>query len=164
VAGLLSREFCANFKKIRACFARSGRDFMISEDEFFLANQRARKRQKKTPSAVAARYDRQTGRIVVNLSSGVDILFSPRNAEGLENATATQLHPIEITPSGLGLHFPKLDADIYLPALLQGVLGSKKWMAARLGATGGASTSLAKRQASRANGRLGGRPKKAAAG
>jgi len=39
------------------------------------------------------------------------------------------LEEIEITPSGYGIHFPKLDADLYLPALLQGFTGSRKWMA-----------------------------------
>jgi hypothetical protein len=35
------------------------------------------------------------------------------------------------------LHWPKLDADLYAPALLQGIFGSRKWMtghAARLSA------------------------------
>ncbi len=73
------------------------------------------------------------------------------------------MREIEITPSGLGIHFPELDADLYIPALLEGVLGSRKWMAARLGAAGGGRISAAKRRASRANGRLGGGPKKAAA-
>jgi len=93
----------------------------------------------------------------------VDISFSPSNAEGLEHGTARQLEKIDITPSGLGLYFPRLDADIYLPGLLGGVLGSTKWMAAKLGAKGGASRSAAKRRASRANGRLGGRPPKTVA-
>jgi len=121
-------------------------------------------RGSKAPSAVAARYNRKSGKVIVSLSSGVDISFSPSDAEGLDNATASQLGQIEITPSGLGIHFPKLDANLYLPALLEGVLGSRKWMAAKLGAMGGRSTSVAKRQASQANGRLGGRPRKAAAG
>jgi hypothetical protein len=80
----------------------------------------------------------------------------------LENSRPSQLDEIEISPSGFGIHFPKLDADIYLPALLEGVLGSKKWMASRLGQIGGQSRSRAKKAASRANGRLGGRPKKRA--
>jgi hypothetical protein len=80
--------------------------------------------------------------------------------QGLENAKPSQLEPIEITPSGFGLHFPKLDADVYLPALLEGVFGSKRWMAAGLGTLGGRSKSAAKAAASRRNGRLGGRPKK----
>jgi hypothetical protein len=55
---------------------------------------------------------------------------------------------------------PKLDADIYLPALLQGFFGSRKWMAARLGAVGGKSRSAAKAAASQRNGKSGGRPRK----
>jgi hypothetical protein len=116
---------------------------------------------KVTSAAVAARYDRKSGRIVVSLGSGVDLMFSPKNVEGLENATGAQLNAIEISPSGFGIHFPKVDADLYLPALLEGVLGSKKWMAARLGSQGGQQTSTAKKRAARANGKLGGRPKKA---
>ena len=137
---------------------------MASKNSYRAAIERGQRQRKRTPPAVAARYDRKIGRVVVSLSSGVDISFSPSAAEGLENATASQLQPIEITPSGLGIHFPKLDADLYLPALLEGVLGSRKWMAAKLGATGGKSTSGAKKLASRANGHLGGRPRKAAVG
>jgi hypothetical protein len=100
--------------------------------------------------------------IVIRLSSRLDVAFSPRDAEGLEGATPAQLEPIEISPSGFGIHFPKLDADLYLPALLEGFLGSKRWMAGLLGATGGRSTSAAKASAARKNGRTGGRPRKAA--
>jgi len=115
------------------------------------------------PRAIAARYDRKLGRVVIRLSSKLEVTFSPRDAQGLENATPSQLEKIEITPSGLGIHFPKLDADIYVPALLEGFLGSRKWLAARLGAAGGKSRSAAKASASRTNGRLGGRPKRARA-
>jgi hypothetical protein len=70
------------------------------------------------------------------------------------------LERIEISPSGYGIHFPKVDADLYLPALLMGFLGSRNWMAARLGALGGKSRSSAKVAAAKRNGRRGGRPKK----
>jgi hypothetical protein len=80
----------------------------------------------------------------------------------LQDATASQLEKIEITPSGFGIHFPKLDADLHVLGLLEGFLGSKKWMAARLGQIGGKSRSRAKRAASRSNGKLGGRPRKLA--
>jgi hypothetical protein len=72
-----------------------------------------------------------------------------------------QLNRIEISPSGFGLHFPALDADLDVPGLLEGFLGSKTWMASRLGQIGGQSSSKTKKAAARANGRLGGRPKKA---
>jgi hypothetical protein len=56
------------------------------------------------------------------------------------------------------------DADIYVPALLRGVFGSKHWMAAHLGANGGKVRSGAKAAASRENGRKGGRQRKLASG
>jgi hypothetical protein len=133
---------------------------MVTHDDLNMANQRARDLLSAVPTAVSAHYDRTGGRIVIRLSSKMDVSFSPRDAEGLERATPAQLGSIEISPSGLGIHFPKLDADIYIPALLEGFLGSRKWAAARLGRAGGRSRSKAKRAASRANGRLGGRPKK----
>lgn len=134
---------------------------MAMYDSFELANRRAKDLQAAIPKAVAAHYDRRSGRVVIHLSSRLDVSFSPRDAQGLENAKPSQLDEIEISPSGLGIHFPKLDADLYLPSLLEGFLGSKKWMASRLGQIGGKSKSAAKRSASKANGRLGGRPKKA---
>ena len=135
---------------------------MARHDNFDLAGRRAKQLQTRLPRAVAAHYDRESGRIVIRLNSKLDVSFSPRDAQGLEHATASELEEIEITPSGFGIHFPKLDADLYVPALLEGLLGSKKWMAARLGQVGGKSKSPAKKAASRANGRLGGRPKKVA--
>lgn len=109
---------------------------------------------------MSARYDRRLRRIVIELSNRLLVAFAPRDAQGLERAAPEDLEPIEIFPSGFGLHFPKLDADLYLPALLEGFLGSRKWMAGRMGAAGGHSRSRAKRSAAKKNGRLGGRPRK----
>jgi hypothetical protein len=134
---------------------------MESRDNFKLANRRAKDLQASIPKAVSARYDRENGRVVIGLSSNLDVSFSPHDAQGLEKATPSELDEIEISPSGLGIHFPKLDSDLYLPAILQGFLGSRKWMASRLGQAGGKSRSAAKQKASRANGKLGGRPRKA---
>jgi hypothetical protein len=135
---------------------------MDKHEEFQKANRRGQEMLAATPHAVSARYDRRIGRIVVRLSTGLEISFSPSDAEGLETATWQQLREIEIDPPGFGLHFPALDADLYIPALLEGYFGSKRWMAARLGELGGKARSDAKAQASRTNGRLGGRPKKVA--
>ena len=125
------------------------------------ANKRASARLARTPTATAARYDRRSGRVVIDLSNGLSLAFRPQQAQGLEHATPEQLRTIDIAPSGLGLHFPALDADLYLPGLLQGFLGSRRWMAAQLGTAGGRAKSAAKTAAARANGKLGGRPKKA---
>jgi hypothetical protein len=136
---------------------------MELHDSFKLANQRAKQLEIAIPKAVSAHYDRKSGRIVIHLSSKLIVSFSPRDAQGLERAKPSQLEEIEISPSGFGIHFPLLDADLYVPGLLEGFLGSKQWMATRLGQLGGQSRSRAKKAASRSNGRLGGRPKKAIA-
>jgi len=135
---------------------------MAPRDEYEQAGARAAARRNTRPTAVDAHYDRRTGRVVVRLSSGLDIAFAPQSVQGLESVGPGDLAKIEISPSGLGLHFPKIDADIYLPALLEGVLGSRRWMAAQLGEHGGKVRSAAKTAAARANGKLGGRPRKAA--
>jgi hypothetical protein len=110
-----------------------------------------------TPHAVAAQYDGVRDRIMVELSNRLEIAFASRDVQGLEAATPDDLAEIVIDPPGFGLHFPKLDADLYLPALLEGVLGSKAWAAARMGKEGGKARTPAKQAASRANGKLGGR-------
>ena len=92
-----------------------------------MANARVTTLRRKTPCATTAHYERKRDRVVIGLNTGIEVAFCPRDAQGLERAKPDQLDTIEISPSGLGIHFPKLDADIYLPALLQGFLGSKRW-------------------------------------
>ena len=114
----------------------------VSKNEFEAANARSAARLRKAPCATSVHYERKRDRVVIGLNTGIEVAFRPRDAQGLEHAKPDQLDRIEISPSGLGIHFPKLDADIYLPALLEGFLGSKRWTAARR------------------NGKLGGRPRK----
>lgn len=109
--------------------------------------------------ATSAHYDRRSSRILISLNTGIQLSVPVQNLEGLANAQEEDLTKIEISPTGLGLHWPRLDADVYIPALLQGVFGSKNWTAALLGASGGRSTSSAKTAAARRNGHKGGRPR-----
>jgi hypothetical protein len=124
------------------------------------SNTRARRVAARGPRAIAARYVK--GRVVVDLDNDCSFAFPASRAQRLSGASAADLREVEITPSGLALHWPKLDADLYLPALLRGVLGSRQWMA-QIGRVGGRSTSPAKAAAARANGAKGGRPRKTAA-
>jgi hypothetical protein len=132
----------------------------IRDEEFQAANRRAVARLRRTPVATAVRYDRRIGRIVIDLSSGLEVAFRANDAQGLERAKPSELSKIEISPSGLGIRFPLLDADLYLPALLEGFLGSRRWMAAQMGKAGGKVSTKAKAAAARRNGKLGGRPRK----
>jgi hypothetical protein len=136
---------------------------MVTSKEFEAAKRRGERFAEKNPRAVEAHYDRPSNMIDVALSSGAHFRFSPQDAQGLEHATPAKLKMIEVSASGYGIHFPRLDADFYLPALLEGLFGTRKWMAARMGQAGGKARTVAKRAASRANGRLGGRPKKKSA-
>jgi len=129
----------------------------IRKGKLEAANKRAAKRL-EAPRAVSARYDGE--RVVIELSNSAAFMFDPRRAQGLEKATPEDLADIEISPSGLGLYFPALDADLYVPSLLEGIFGSRRWMAATMGKAGGMAKSAAKASASRENGRLGGRPRK----
>jgi len=124
------------------------------------ANRRGAAKKAAALIATSVRYDRRIARVVIGLSSGLEVAFLPAAVQGLGSAKPADLADAEISPSGLGIHFPRVDADIYLPALLEGFLGSKKWMAAELGRRGGKTASAAKTTASRKNGKLGGRPRK----
>src|SRR4051794_7293209 len=135
----------------------------LTPQEFAAAKVRGEERL-RGPRAESAHYDAERDRVIVRLTTGVEIGFAPRDAEGLQGATREDLAEIEVEAFGLGIHFPRLDADLYVPALLEGLLGSKGWMAARLGAAGGKARGGAKAAAARANGRHGGRPRKAGAG
>jgi hypothetical protein len=134
----------------------------ISERDFLQAEANAQA-MRTHGYAVSAHYDSRHGRIVVDLNTGVHIAFPVELAQELAGAARADLNEIEISPAGTGLHWPRLDADLYIPALLQGVFGSKSWMARQLGAAGGSVRSDAKKAAARANGAKGGRPRKDAA-
>lgn len=90
-------------------------------------------RRARGPHAVAATYDPGRRQVVVTLNTGVLICFAPKLVEGLENARPRDLRRIRVSPSGQGLHFPAVDADIFVPRLLSGVLGSRLWMRGRKG-------------------------------
>ena len=124
---------------------------------FPLARARGRATSLRGPRATAVRY--AAGKIVVALDSGVELRFPPALAQGLADASPRELSEVVIEAGGLSLHWPKLDADFYVPALAQGALGTRQWMS-RIGRTGGRSRSVAKARAARANGAKGGRPKK----
>lgn len=133
---------------------------MATRDEFKAANKRGNRVLAKGPVAQAATYDTRLRKVIVTLRSGLEFLLDPQQIEGLGGAREADLKMVEITGSGLGLYFPRLDVDLYVPALLEGHFGSKQWAASRLGRVGGRSKSKVKAMAARANGSLGGRPRK----
>jgi len=132
----------------------------MSDDAVAMANRRAERKQARYPRAVAVRYDRRIARLVIELESGLGLTMSSKDVQGLQDAKPEDLADAEISRSGLGIHFPAIDIDLYLPGLLEGYLGTKRWMAARNGQAGGKVSNKAKAAAARENGKRGGRPRK----
>ena len=109
--------------------------------------------------AASAHYDPRKKLIVLELSNGSTFSFPPNLAQGLGGAPAADLADIEITPLGVGLHWPRLNADLTVEGLLLGMFGSRSWMRAHA-AKAGSVKSAAKTRAAQANGAKGGRPRK----
>jgi Protein of unknown function (DUF2442) len=97
--------------------------------EYERAKRSAARADRIEPRAKSARYDRRTSRIVVELRNGATFMFPAELAQGLAGAAPKDLAEVRITPSGEGLRWPSLDADLSLPNLLAGEFGSKSWMA-----------------------------------
>ncbi len=114
------------------------------------------------PKAVKAEYRASSDTVAIKLHSGVEIIIPRKLLQGLESAKAADVRKIEIWGHGSGVHWPRLDVDHYVPSLIEGVFGNRRWMSA-IGKKGGAKRSDAKAAASRKNGQKGGRPRKKAA-
>ncbi len=128
----------------------------ISKEAIDAARARA---EEMGPCAVSARYRPYHKVIEVKFDNGVMLTVPTRLIQGLAGARAADLVEIEITPAGQGLHFPLIDADVFAPALFEGIYGSKAWMKHSASAAG-STRSPAKSAAARENGKKGGRPRK----
>ncbi|HET8598451.1 MAG TPA: DUF2442 domain-containing protein [Castellaniella sp.] len=113
-----------------------------------------------TGYAESAHYDTASQRVAITLRHGLELMIPVHLLQGLADAPPTSLSRIEISPAGTGLYWPDLDVDLYIPSLIQGLFGTRRWMASLMGQAGGRSQSAAKARAARANGRKGGRPRK----
>lgn len=129
------------------------------EREYQEATRRGRERLEALPKAAGAEYDKKTKRLVLNLTNGVVLLVPVGLIQGLQTDDDEALSDFELVLQGSQIHWETLDVQFYIDSFLRGVFGTPGWMA-EIGARGGTSRSDAKRQASRENGKKGGRPKK----
>jgi hypothetical protein len=137
---------------------------MVTDAQLKAAEARGRKALAEEPRAVAARYDKATGRVVVELANGCSYAFPASLVQDLRGANDEELARVAVDGAGFNLHWPLLDADLYVPALVAGIFGTRVWMARELARIAGRTKSSAKAAAARANGRKGGRPRNAARG
>lgn len=132
----------------------------INDEQIRAATVRGVRLNRDRVHAVAARYIRSRALVEIELDNGAYFSFPPALTQSLANAKPSQLAQVQVVGGGTGLYFPRLDADLYVPALFEGVFGSKAWIAAQLGKQGGRARSARKTASSRENGKLGGRPRK----
>lgn len=123
------------------------------------ALQAASSSNEPTLTALELKDDKDGRLLSLRMSDGSLHLIPAERVEGLSASSSEAILRFEITEDGLGVHWPDLDLDLYVPELVQGVYGTKKWMSS-LGRRGGKSRSVAKSRAARENGRKGGRPRK----
>jgi hypothetical protein len=139
-------------------------DVVLSDEEYSRAGVAGEATQ---PRAKSVRYDRARGRLVIELFNGAALVIPTTLLQGLAGASAKQLEAVEILAGGYAVRWPALDVDFTVPGLMQGVFGTKQWMGelsmklfTEAGRKGGQARTRAKRAAARANGKLGGRPRK----
>jgi hypothetical protein len=134
---------------------------VTTDAEIDAALERA-KTHDRDPVARSVEYIPSLRLLIVQLSNGRRLALPIEDVQGLGSATDEQLRKNELLGGGTGISFPDLDVDLYVPALIEGVYGNRRWMA-QLGRKGGSAKTDAKRRAAQANGARGGRPKKAVA-
>jgi len=92
-----------------------------TDAEIDAAITRANVAERERPKAIAAVYRSANDTVVTTLATGVQVAIPRKLLQGLQDATPRQLAKVEIEGPGTGLHWPLLDVDHYIPAVLAGV-------------------------------------------
>jgi hypothetical protein len=132
---------------------------VITTDAEIVAALEKAKRHANDPLAQTVEHIPGLNLLIVGLSNGRRLVLPIEDLQGLGSATHEQIQKFELLGHGTGISFPDLDVDLYVPALIEGLYGNRRWMA-QLGKKGGKAKSEAKRLAAKANGAKGGRPVK----
>ncbi len=140
----------------------------MTENEFERQYQQAVKRGAETlerlPVAAAARYDKKSKRLVLEMQNGITLFVPISLIQGLQSKDDAALNDFELMKQGTQIHWHKLDIQFYIEDFLKGVFGTPKWMNSlkehlvEIGRKGGSQKSEVKANSSRENGKKGGRP------
>jgi uncharacterized protein DUF2442 len=123
------------------------------------ARARGQARAQDPSAVVEAQYDATRDAIDLRFRSGGSMSIPRQLVPGLEEASPSALGTISVSPAGDALSWPSVDADVYVPGLVERAFGTRLFARAT-GQRGGRRRSKAKGAAARANGSKGGRPRK----
>lgn len=132
-------------------------DEVIDEAEFAAATRAGEAERAGRPVPSSVRFDRASGRIVVEFTNGAAFMVPARQLQGLEKASDAELEDVSLLGE-TGLHWDALDVDFRISSLMAGVFGNARFMEAAR--KGGEARSEAKTAAARRNGQKGGRPRR----
>lgn len=130
-------------------------------DRFQAARARGEARAQDASALVDARYDVPADAVVLTFRGGGSMTIPRRVIPGLERQPASALKAVTLSPAGDALLWPSIDADVYVPGLVERAFGNRLFAAAA-GRRGGRRRTKAKTAAARRNGAKGGRPRKTA--
>lgn len=71
------------------------------------------------PRAKNVRYDPERVRLIIELVSGALLDIPLPNTVRLSNASERERGTMRLTPFGLGIHWPLIDEDLYVPRLVE---------------------------------------------
>ena len=130
-----------------------------ARERFKAARARGDARAEDPSAVVDAHYDRASDAVWLVFRGGGSMTIPRRFIPGLEGQPGSALESVSVSPAGDALLWNSLDADVYVPGLVERAFGHKLFAAAA-GRRGGRRRSKAKAAASRRNGAKGGRPRK----
>jgi hypothetical protein len=131
----------------------------LTDKEIAAARARGRAEMRDPAYVVRVDYNAEQEMIDFYYRCGAIISIPRRKVPGLERK-GRLAGPITLTDDAVSCD--ALDVDVHIPGLIDHVFGPR-FAASMLGTRGGRQKSKAKAEASRSNGRKGGRPRKTAA-
>jgi hypothetical protein len=123
-------------------------------ERFEAARTRGQARVEDPSAVIDARWDRVSDAVQLVFCGGGSMTIPRRFIPGIEGRPASALESVSVSPAGDALLWTSLDADVYVPGLVERALGNKLFAAAA-GRRGGRRRSKAKAAAARLNGARG---------
>jgi hypothetical protein len=130
-------------------------------ERFEAARARGRARAEDPSAVVAARYDQGADTFRLEFTGGGSMTIPRQFIPGLDGRPVSVLESVSVSAAGDALLWTSIDADVYVPGLVERAFGPRLFAAAA-GRRGGRRHSKAKAAAARRNGAKGGRPRKRA--